>query len=575
MYKIYTIISIVLLILLNFPQCLDAQVLAFPGAEGHGRYTTGGREGVVYHVTKLTDDGTKGTLRFGLNMREPRIIVFDVAGTIHLKSKMGTQNDDVTILGQSSPGGICIADYPFVINSNNVIIRFLRFRPGDVSGEEPDGLGGMDCSNVMIDHCSVSWSVDECLSVYGMTNSTVQWCIASEALRVSTHGKGTHGYGGNWGGNHATYHHNLIAHCESRTPRLGPRPSTQENELVDIRNNVFYNWAGNGCYGGEGQNVNLVNNYYKPGPATDQASAIVKYRIAALGIRTASYVTSYPAFAPMLHTWGDFYIDGNVIVGNSEVTNDNWTKGVYAQTSNGSGNDNTWTQETRDTIRLSEPLDDANITTYTAQDAYEQVLGYVGCCLYRDLVDERILDDVKNKKATFTASGNKPGYINTQNDVLLTGQTTPWPELPFDDTRIMDDTDEDGIPDDWEDRMGLDPTDASDAMKKNAAGYLYYEVYMNNLVSAITRGQQDYAPIETKISSLANDNNYLYTEGGMLKLSNLVGKTQLQVFRVDGSCIAMVQNVERNYSLSLSNGLYIVKLQDERGSSIRKIMIKN
>ena len=228
----------------------EDRVISFPGAEGHGRYTTGGRGGKVYHVTSLEDDGSQGTLRWALKQNGPKTIVFDVAGTIHLKSELRTGKDHLTIAGQTSPGGICLADYGFSINSNNVIIRFLRFRPGEASGKEPDGLGGCDKKDIMVDHCSVSWSVDECLSVYGMENSTVQWCIGSEALRKATHVKGAHGYGGNWGGHKASYHHNLIAHCESRVPRLGPRPSTLAlGECVDIRNNVFYNWAGNGCYG--------------------------------------------------------------------------------------------------------------------------------------------------------------------------------------------------------------------------------------------------------------------------------------------------------------------------------------
>ena len=237
---------------------------AFPGAEGYGKNTVGGRGGKVYHVTSLDDDANnpaEGTLRWVLKQKGAKTVVFDVAGTIHLKADLKTNNDNLTIAGQTSPGGICLADYAFVINSNEVIIRFLRFRPGDDSGKEPDGLGGMDKKNIIIDHCSVSWSVDECLSVYGMENSTVQWCIAAQALRVSVHGKGTHCYGGNWGGNKASYHHNLIAHCESRVPRLGPRASTQLNEYVDIRNNVFYNWAGEGCYGAENQNINIVDNY--------------------------------------------------------------------------------------------------------------------------------------------------------------------------------------------------------------------------------------------------------------------------------------------------------------------------
>lgn len=246
----------------------------------------------------------------------------------------------MTIAGQTSPGGICIADYQFWINSNDVIIRFLRFRPGDMSGGEPDGLGGMDKKNIIIDHCSTSWSVDECLSVYGMENSTVQWCLAGLALHNSTHGKGSHGYGGNWGGNHASYHHNMIAHCKSRVPRLGPRYTTQENEYVDIRNNVFYNWSGEGCYGGENQNINIVNNFYKPGPATNSkaTSKRTHYRIAKIGVRTEEYCKdddgNWNQWKPSFHKWGTFYINGNKVEGCAEVTADNWLKGVYEQQDN-------------------------------------------------------------------------------------------------------------------------------------------------------------------------------------------------------------------------------------------------
>ena len=211
------------------------ELLAFPYAEGHGRNTTGGRGGKVYHVTSLEDDTSgsiSGSLRWAMKQDGPKTIVFDVSGTIYLKSELKTQKDDLTIAGQTSPGGICIANYPFTINSSNIIIRFIRFRPGN-SNVDCDGLGGCDKQNVIIDHCSVSWGSDECLSVYGMQNSTVQWCLAYQALRVTdvkinaATGKfASHGYGGNWGGNYASYHHNLIAHCESRVPRLGPRYTT-------------------------------------------------------------------------------------------------------------------------------------------------------------------------------------------------------------------------------------------------------------------------------------------------------------------------------------------------------------
>ena len=179
-----------------------------------------------------------------------RTVVFDVAGTIFLDKRLDIINGDLTIAGQSAPGqGVCIARYPVTINADNVIVRYLRFRVGNEGGGEPDGLGSTDCRNLIIDHCSISWSVDECCSIYGGENLTVQWCLVSESLRTAGHAKGKHGYGAIWGGAKASFHHNLLAHHESRVPRLGPRPFTQEREHMDMRNNVFYNWAGNGCYG--------------------------------------------------------------------------------------------------------------------------------------------------------------------------------------------------------------------------------------------------------------------------------------------------------------------------------------
>jgi len=481
-------------IVLKSSSGINTQMLAFPGAEGYGRFTVGGRGGSVVKVTNLEDNASgeavvPGSLRWALNQASPKTIVFEVSGTIQLKQGLSTGKDNVTIAGQTAPGGICIAGYGFTINSNNAIVRFVSFRPGDGSGGEPDGLGGMDKSNIIVDHCSVSWSVDECLSVYGMENLTVQWCIASEALRVSTHEKGTHGYGGNWGGNKASYHHNLIAHCESRTPRLGPRPTTQENEYMDLRNNVFYNWGGNGCYGGEGMKVNIINNYYKPGPATDKlsSSSTVRYRIAAIGIRTTSYIATYPDFAPMLHVWGKFYVDGNVMEGNAEVTNDNWTKGVYAQTTNGAGVDNTWTQTTKDTIRLFEPLDVEKVSTHTAATAYERVLDYAGNSLYRDDIDDRILSDVRDRKATFTVSGNSPGFINTPMDTKPTGAPDDWtPWLKPSQIFPPVDANNDGIADDW---FAANVPSGKTAKDVNEEGYTYLEVYLNSLVESITNAE--------------------------------------------------------------------------------------
>ena len=217
---------------------------AFPTAEGFGRYATGGRGGRAIHVTTLEDGHHEGTLRYALEQEGPRTIIFDVSGTIHLKKPLRVESPNVTIAGQTAPGdGICVADYPVTLQADNVICRYMRFRLGNkyVNKHEGDGLGGCDHHDIIIDHCSVSWSIDECLSIYGNYNSTVQWCIVSQSLVNAGHRKGEHGYGGNWGGSGASYHHNLMAHHTSRMPRLGPRMTTQEDERMDLRNNVFYN----------------------------------------------------------------------------------------------------------------------------------------------------------------------------------------------------------------------------------------------------------------------------------------------------------------------------------------------
>ncbi len=518
--------------------------LAFPGAEGFGRYTTGGRGGDVYHVTTLEDTGEEGSLRYAINQSGARTIVFDVTGTIYLNSELRISNGDLTIAGQTSPGdGICVADYPFVIAANNVIIRYMRFRLGNryVSQHEGDGLGGMDLEDVIIDHCSVSWSIDECLSVYGSRNLTVQWCIAAQSLLNAGHSKGSHGYGGNWGGSGASYHHNLVIHHNSRTPRLGPRPGTQTDERMDMRNNVIYNWGGNGCYGGEGMNVNIVNNYYKPGPATEKRATGYQQRIAGIGIRTSEY-TEHDSDSPntwdvMWHVWGKFYVDGNVNTKYDEVTNDNWTYGIYNQITN-SDVDYTFTDVTRDTMRLDQPIDFVAVTTHSAEDAYELVLQYAGCSKSRDAIDEVLVNDAREGIATFTASGNDPGFINSQDDC------GGWPDLTATTTAPIDD-DGDGISDSWEDLYGLDPTDPSDGKKVGADGYTNLERYLNSLVSSITNKQNgdtgtqlgyiiyedgttgisgvEVLPSADEMSQRAKDNNIYFLSGAVAKADAAAG----------------------------------------------------
>ncbi len=478
------------------------QLPAFPGAEGFGMYATGGRGGEVIHVTTLEDGTQKGTFRYACTQSKVRTIVFDVSGTIRLKSELRLNKDNVTIAGQTAPGdGICIADYPFIVAANNVVIRYLRFRLGNEAlktnntAHEGDGLGGMDKKNIIIDHCSVSWSIDECLSVYGMENLTVQWCIASQSLRASGHSKGNHGYGGNWGGAGASYHHNLMAHHDSRVPRLGPRPSTQTREQMDLRNNVFYNWCGNGCYGGEGMNVNIVNNYYKPGPGTAKRSTTIQQRIASINIRTTEY-TKHGTASPnqwdvMWHVWGKFYVNGNVNSKHSNVTLDNWTYGIYNQI-DANGNDGTYTQLTKDTMRLSQPVVFHQVTTHSAEQAYERVLNYAGASLHRDWVDQLMVSDTRQGVASFTgkANGDNPGIIDSQEDnrpADAPADWQPWPVLNSDPCPT--DTDQDGMPDEWENANGLNPNDKADGACDSGNGYTNLEVYMNSLVADITASQ--------------------------------------------------------------------------------------
>lgn len=523
MTNIKRLLSTAITLIAAIPLTAQDRTPAFPGAEGFGMYTTGGRGGKVYHVTSLEDDGktsSKGTLRWACAQSGPRTIVFDVSGTIFLKSNLKLK-ENTTLAGQSSPGdGICIAGYQVTLGKNN-IVRYIRFRPGDEEGGEPDGLGAMDSENIIVDHCSVSWSVDECLSVYGSKNITVQWCIASQSLCNSTHSKKAHGYGGNWGGSGASYHHNLIAHHVSRTPRLGPRPGTQTDERMDMRNNVIYNWTGNGCYGGEGMNVNIVNNYFKPGPGTP--SGTKGMRIASINIRTSDYTahnTDNPnEWDKMWHVWGDYYVEGNVNTRYPEVTEDNWTYGIYNQI-DANGNDGTYTETTKDTIRAHVPIAYEYVTTHTADMAYEKVLEYVGASLHRDKLDKIIVDDVREGKATFTASGNSKGIIDHPSDVIGDGWEK-WPVLIQEEVKT--DTDGDGMPDEWESANGLDPNDANDGNKKNDEGYTNLEVYLNSIVAEITHKQNEDGTAMSgqqvsginMITCLTEGNDHIYSISGI------------------------------------------------------------
>ena len=458
------------------PMPIQETAIAFPGAEGFAKDITGGRGGVVIKVANLNDNGA-GSLRAAINQTGKRIIVFEVSGTIQLKSGLNIRNNDVTIAGQTAPGdGITLRDYPVYIDADNVIIRFLRFRMGDAAQQEGDALGARFRKNIMVDHCSMSWSTDECVSIYANENTTVQWCLIAESLRNSVHGKGAHGYGGIWGGRRATFHHNLLAHHDSRNARLGEEAGKAFalTDLTDIRNNVIYNWGSNSFYGGEAMNANLVNNYFKLGPATIANNNATKQG------RIFSVDKNKIAGTEVFDIWGKFFVSGNVVEGNNNATSDNWTYGVYNQFHGSYG---TVPQIDKDTMRVGVPhAIQNNVATVDAVKAYQQVLQYVGASLVKDAVDIRILDNLKN--GTFSvdgSNGSKNGIIDTQSDV------GGWPSLLS--KPALTDTDGDGMPDDWEVTNKLDPKVANANGRDLSTGYDNIEVYMNSLVKAIIENQ--------------------------------------------------------------------------------------
>jgi len=430
-------------ILLFTASFLYAQQLAFPGAEGYGRFTTGGRGGKVIEVTNLNDSGS-GSLRSAIQTYGARTIVFRVSGTIELEYGLNIGYGNVTIAGQTAPGdGICIKNGSLIVNADNVIIRYIRVRPGDENQiGEWDCISGTDQKDIIIDHCSTSWSVDECLSLYDIENLTIQWCLISESLHDSYHEKGPHGYGGIWGGAGASFHHNLFVHHSSRFPRFqGTRGSTtSETEIDDYRNNVLFNWGGNNVYGGEGGNYNIIANYYKAGPASGNRDRIC-------------------------NPWDDiskWYVTDNYVYGFPAITEDNWNSGVQGRPI--------------ELIKADFSFPFAPVVTYDAEQSYKIVLDHAGAVLpKRDTVDARVVEDVRAGTATYGGTwGAGRGIIDSQSEV------GGWPVLNSETPPVDDD--HDGMADEWETAQGLDPTDPEDRNGDlNGDGYTNLENYINSL----------------------------------------------------------------------------------------------
>lgn len=481
MKKIYLILlALVALVMPAMAQFDSAP--AFPGAEGYGRFTTGGRGGKVYHVTNLNDAG-EGSLRAAVEASGKRIIVFDVDGTIKLTKRLNITNGDITILGQTAPGqGICLADYPLYINTNNVIIRYIRCRLGAIIDDDAMNSAHHDDDvkkNIIIDHCTMSWSTDEVGSFYGNENFTLQWCMLYEALRNNGVKDGTHGFGGIWGGKKATFHHNLLAHNDSRNPRFDHGYVSTLAGPVDYVNNVVYNWGGNSAYGGENnqgceaKKFNMINNFYKPGPASKAKTRLLNPTI------TCGNCTGTPV--P-----GQFYINGNYITSSTAISGSNVSSsGITVSDMDFT----TWKSTCVSTTPFK--TDEAKfqynlINMHLAQKAYVKVKDYAGCSFNRDSRDKAIVDNVNLGNATTTGSaGSTNGLIDAVADA------GGYPTLAKGTPKV--DTDGDGMPDEWEIAHGLNPN-KNDAALYNLDSRRYYtniEVYANSLVEDVMKAQAE------------------------------------------------------------------------------------
>ena len=427
--------------------------IAFPGAEGFGAHAVGGRGGDVYHVANLNDSGP-GSLRNGIeNMAGPRTIVFEVSGTIYLESRLRITKPHLTIAGQTAPGdGITLAQYPLDVAASHVVIRYIRSRVGDKVVQRTDSVHIESGSNIIIDHVSASWAIDEVMSSQSgdVDLLTIQWSMITEALNDSHHEKGAHAYGGILGALRQSVHHNLYAHLKSRAPKVTWRRHCK----VDFRNNVVYNWKINNSYDGASSYMNWVNNYLKAGPATNDK---VKHQIFELADR---YNGPLDVTEDQDHETS-LYAEGNFVVGSPSVSADNWNGGI-----------NFMSGANEKDHRARKPHNFPELPSETtAEEAYLQVLAGVGASHARDSVDTRIINEVRTGTVTF---GN--GIIDSQ------GEVGGYPNLKSLPPPL--DSDRDGMPDEWETARGLNPSIASDRNGTTLSGTFYtnLEVYLNGLV---------------------------------------------------------------------------------------------
>lgn len=450
--------------------------IAFPGAEGYGKYASGGRGGQVLKVTNLNDSGP-GSLRAAIEARGPRIVIFEVSGNIKLNSDLTITNGNITIAGQTAPGdGITLQNFAFkVLNTENVIIRYIRSRHGDLAKVEGDSFDARGVKNMIVDHCSFTWGVDETCTIYDVENTTLQYSIIAEGLNNSVHSKGPHGYGSLMGGNRFSIVNNLWSHFLIRMPSLtsGTIPSH-----LDQRNNLFYNWVTRSTDNASRVNANLVSNFYKPGPATAVTG----------GITPQNFL--WPTADGNDHTsYGKFFLQGNKLQGRSAVDNDQW-KGVRLENADLT---NQYLESLKNKDQNGNPIpfvipNEIYSLTRNADQSYQNVLSNVGANLFRDAVDQRIINEVLT--GSFTYRGSKTrlmGIIDSQNDV------GGWPTLKSLATPL--DSDQDGMPDTWEISNDLNPNRSNDSEYNLSPYFTDIEVYLNSLVDNLVKNQYPDAPL--------------------------------------------------------------------------------
>jgi hypothetical protein len=468
----------------------QAKVPAFPGAEGAGEFSFGGRGGKVYVVTTLADSGP-GSFREGCEAAGPRIVLFNVAGIIHLQKPVNIEAPYLTIDGHTAPGdGVCIAGESTLVDTHDVVIRYLRFRRGNTDVfDRDDALGGNPIGNIIVDHCSCSWGLDENLSMYRhiyergtngfgqklpTVNITLQWNISSEALNTYNHA-----FGATWGGRNSSFHHNLFACNTGRNPSIG---MSYDFNFV---NNVLFNWRHRSVDGGDkGSLYNIINNYYKPGPVTGNGP--IKYRVL-LPSATQSKQDPTPRF-------GKAYVAGNVVEGDEKVSRDNWAGGVQFADGGSKDDPTTTTNEAVKNlvaqVRVEKAFPMAPLSITSAQEAYDEVLKNAGATLpHRDPVDERIINEVRTGKVwsegkEFTPTpmkGLAKNNFGKAGDGIITdiSQVGGYPEYKGEPIK---DLSADGIPISWKKKFGLDAKDASLAQKDlQGDGYTVIEKYLAGL----------------------------------------------------------------------------------------------